>query len=69
MDNLSTFEEDLRQTLVGWLGTLPEPEALNIGVKQVGLKRKLRWESMMSSRDKIVKLKGFFRNLRIKKNR
>lgn len=57
---------DLDNTLKDWFTNLPEPEALNIGAKQAHLKRKLRWEKMTTSNEKIKQLKGIFKKLKIR---
>lgn len=66
-ENLKTIAEKLENTLQKWLNSMPEPEVQNIGAKQANLKRKLRWEKMLSSSAKVKQLQGIFRKLRVKK--
>jgi len=68
-DSLRSNEEDLRESLENWLENMPEPTVLESGVKEADLQRKLRWERMISSKDKIKKLQGIFQSLRNKKSK
>jgi hypothetical protein len=68
-DTLKTEVERLNVVFYEWIDTMPEPESLNIGVKQQQLNRKLKWEKMVTSKDKIKQLQGIFRMLRKKKSK
>mmetsp|Transcript_670 Transcript_670/g.563 ORF Transcript_670/g.563 Transcript_670/m.563 type:complete len:352 (+) Transcript_670:2-1057(+) len=67
--NLRSKEEEIRVVMNNWLNSMPEPETLEIGAKQASLQKKLKWERMISSQDKINKLQGMFKKLRSKRNK
>uniref|UniRef100_A0A7S3NYP2 Uncharacterized protein n=1 Tax=Euplotes crassus TaxID=5936 RepID=A0A7S3NYP2_EUPCR len=68
-EDLREAYQELDNTMKAWFMTLPEPETLNVGAKQATLKRKLRWEKMMSSKAKIRELQTVFRKVKMSKKK
>ena len=59
--------ESLSSVLYQWLEQMPEPESLNINFKQATLSKKLKWEKMLTSKEKIKQLQRIFKVMRTRK--
>mmetsp|Transcript_42692 Transcript_42692/g.49971 ORF Transcript_42692/g.49971 Transcript_42692/m.49971 type:complete len:189 (-) Transcript_42692:30-596(-) len=64
---LSAVHDKLSARITDWLSKKSAPELLNLEAKQQVLKQKLKWEKMLSSKDKLRKLKKAIRTFKHKR--